>query len=837
MWSLIFLFIFSVSAEDSKTVKLDSGWVVGNKYWNGDYYEFYGIPYATAPTGRDRFKAPLPVTPWEDVLAASDTNKRCKQCYYTDASDEDVVLDGDEDCLVINVITPTIASETNPVPVLVYIHSGAFAGGTGNMAKFTYLARHDIIVVSFNYRVGALGFACLGNEDIPGNAALKDQVAALRWIKANIHKFGGDPDKITLAGFSVGASMAELLALSKAADGLINRLILESGSALAPFTINRDPVSTAWNIAQAMGYNGAANIDELTEFYLTANIKDLALKSLNYFLPNSTFGFAPCIERDQGLERIVTESPLDTLKKGDFKKIPVLTGFSNMEGLSRSIKFGTWREEMNENFSDFLPADLKFKTEDDKNEVIKEVKKYYFHDKVINRESLQNYIDYFSDIMFKYSIMKSAQLHSSISNNPVYLYEFSYVGKLNIQHNYMDRIKGASHRDQTAYILDFYGFTNNYKDLTTRDRMTTMWTDFAQYGNPTEYESALLTVKWPCYTKKSPMYLEINKNLQVKKGLFTNGFKFWDQIYSKYHWDPQPVNPEIIKKESNNDYKTADKKEKQVISDNIENTTDNSSKGQSKNKEENENKIEKQPTLKRTTTKIKRGKDGKLVKEVITETNKNTDKVETETKDTKENPQNEKLNSDENTSRENKIENQSTLKKTTTKTKRGKDGKLVKEVITETTQNTEKVEAETKDIKENPQNDKLNSDESTSRENKIEKQPTLKRTTTKTKRGKDGKLVQEVITETNENTEKVVTETKDTKENPQHEKFNSDENTLRENKIENQSTLKKTTTKTKRGKDGKLVKKVITETYENGKKVQTETKDSKDIKQSPQNEK
>lgn len=428
------------------------------------------------------FQAPLPVTPWEDVFSASNSNKRCRQCYYTEGDEEDVILDGDDDCLIVNILVPTIADNTNLVPVLVYVHSGAFAGGSGNMAKFNFLARHDIIIVSFNYRVGALGFACLGNEEIPGNAALHDQVAALRWIKKNIRKFGGNPDKITLAGFSVGAAMAELLSLSKVTDGLFNQLILESGSALSPFTINRDPVSTAWYIAQAMGYNGTENVEALTEFYLNVDTKTLALKSLNFFLPNSTFGFAPCIEKDQGLERIVTESPLDTFKKGDFQNIPVLTGFSNMEGLSRSIKFGTWREEMNENFAVFLPADLHFKTEEEKNEIIKEIKNYYFKGKVINHERLEEYINYFSDTMFKYSIMKSAKYHSSLSNNPVYLYEFSYVGKLNIQHKYMDRIKGASHRDQTAYLLDFYGFTNNYKDLTTRDRMTTMWTDFAQYG-------------------------------------------------------------------------------------------------------------------------------------------------------------------------------------------------------------------------------------------------------------------------------------------------------------------------------------------------------------------
>ncbi|XP_052744156.1 esterase E4-like [Bicyclus anynana] len=521
----------------SRVVVLADGAVRGTKYWNGDYFEFYGIPYATVPKGRDRFQAPLPPEPWQGVFEASKKQTLCKQCYM--GGDDDYLVDGEEECLFINLLVPELASETNLLPVIVYIHSGAFSGGSGNMANGNYLARHDVIVINFNYRLGALGFACLGNKEIPGNAALKDQVAALRWINKNIKKFGGDPNRVTLAGFSVGATMAELLSLSKATTGLFNKLILESGSALAPFAINRDPISTAKNIAISLGYNGTISLEGLTEFYLNASVDSLAEKSVNYHLQNSTFGFAPCIENiHEDIEPILTESPLDILKKGQNNHVSVLTGFADMEGLSRSIKFGVWREEMNEDFSKFLPADLKFDNDKARDEFISEVKKHYFNNKPVNAEALQKYIDYFSDSMFKYNILDSAKLHTSQRKKPVYLYEFTYTGKLNVEHNYMDRIKGASHRDQTAYILDFHAQSSSYKDLDTRDRLTTMWTDFVKYGNPTAFESALINVKWLPYKNSNKQYLEIGKKLTMKKDLFEDGYNFWYQVYERYYWTP-----------------------------------------------------------------------------------------------------------------------------------------------------------------------------------------------------------------------------------------------------------------------------------------------------------
>lgn len=428
------------------------------------------------------FQGPLPVVPWDGVYPATNSRIVCYQTFYTGEETEEIFVAGEEDCLVMNLLVPEIASEDNLLPVVVYIHSGAFSGGNGNMAKYSYLANHDIIVVSFNFRLGALGFACLGTEEIPGNAGMKDQVEALRWINKNIKKFGGDPNKVTLAGFSVGATMAELLVLSKSTEGLVDKLILESGSALSPFAINRNPVHTAFNIAKSVGYNGTENVKDLTEFYLNATNEVLVAKSLNFFLPNSTFGYAPCIESKDSKDPFLTESPLEIMNRGEFPKLSVLTGFANMEGISRAIKFNTWSKMMNDNFKDFLPADLIFKTEKEEEEMVKKIKEFYFKGKEVSKDTLQEYIDYFSDSMFKYGIMKSAKIHATKSHRPVFVYEFAFVGSLSMKHQYMETIKGASHRDQSSYILDFFSFTNDYDDLNMRDQMTSMWSDFVKYG-------------------------------------------------------------------------------------------------------------------------------------------------------------------------------------------------------------------------------------------------------------------------------------------------------------------------------------------------------------------
>lgn len=376
--------------------------------------------------------------------------------------------------------------EKTPVPVVVVVHSGAFAGGSATMTKYHNMAKEDVLVVAINYRLGALGFACLGTEEIPGNAALKDIIAALEWVNRYIKYFGGDPNKVTLYGYSVGATLAQLVALSPRSKGLFDKLILDSASALAPFAIDRDPVTTAKNVALKLGFNPKDDFEDLNDFLRSEEIPLNQLQGLsrNFFLRNSSFGFGPCIE-NPSKTAVLTESPLDIMESGKYNDFFLLTGFANMEGISRTSQFKDWAQEMNEKLQEFLPVDLIFKKQSDLDYVVRVVKEMYFRNKELNvddDESLKAFIDYFSDTMFKFSIIKSTKLHAQKSVRPIYLYEFTYYGKLNTKHSYSDRIQGASHRDQTAYVFDFYDWTRNYTDMDMRDVMVTMWSDFIKYG-------------------------------------------------------------------------------------------------------------------------------------------------------------------------------------------------------------------------------------------------------------------------------------------------------------------------------------------------------------------
>ncbi|MDQ6781858.1 MAG: carboxylesterase family protein [Actinomycetota bacterium] len=191
---------------------------------------FLGIPYAAAPYGPHRFAAPAPVEPWDGVRPATAYGPTALKTGYPAPIDKllpEPAIDG-EACLNLNVWTPEPGR--TGLPVLVWIHGGAFQYGTGAVADYAgdTFARHGVVTVTINYRLGVDGFACL--EGAPPNRGLLDQVAALRWVRDNIAAFGGDPDQVTIAGESAGAmSVVSLLAMPSAA-GLFHRVIAQSGA-------------------------------------------------------------------------------------------------------------------------------------------------------------------------------------------------------------------------------------------------------------------------------------------------------------------------------------------------------------------------------------------------------------------------------------------------------------------------------------------------------------------------------------------------------------------------------------------------------------------------------
>ncbi|MGH3054147.1 MAG: carboxylesterase/lipase family protein, partial [Gaiellaceae bacterium] len=225
---------------------------------------FAGIPYAAPPTGPRRFRAPEPHDGWTGVRDARRFGAAAPQPREEGlTANRDVRWD--EDCLTLNVCTPALDDARRPV--LVWINGGGFPTGQGSIPWYngaSFAQRGDIVTVSLNYRLGALGFAHL--EEIGGAAyvgsglnGIRDQIAALQWVRDNIAAFGGDPQQVTIAGESAGGMSVGTLLGCPAAAGLFRAAIPQSGA--AHHTLNRDKgAELARCFAETLG---ASSIDEL----------------------------------------------------------------------------------------------------------------------------------------------------------------------------------------------------------------------------------------------------------------------------------------------------------------------------------------------------------------------------------------------------------------------------------------------------------------------------------------------------------------------------------------------------------------------------------------------
>ena len=209
------------------TVRTQSGSVRGG---GTDVVAFKGLPYAAPPTGDRRWRPPVSADPWRDVRDATQFGPQCPQLGSARS-----MLATSEDCLSLNVWTPA-KSAGERLPVMVWIHGGGFVIGSGALPQYDgeQLARRGVVLVTLNYRLGPLGFfahPALSRESshrVSGNYGLLDQIAALRWVHANIAAFGGDPGNVTVFGQSGGAWSTCVLIVSPLARGLLHRAIAES---------------------------------------------------------------------------------------------------------------------------------------------------------------------------------------------------------------------------------------------------------------------------------------------------------------------------------------------------------------------------------------------------------------------------------------------------------------------------------------------------------------------------------------------------------------------------------------------------------------------------------
>ncbi|MEU6890341.1 carboxylesterase family protein [Streptomyces sp. NPDC046557] len=314
-------------------VRTDHGLVRGVSH--GSYATFDGIPYAAPPTGPLRWRAPAPAAAWHGVRDATTAAPRCVQMPTPGAG----ALVGSEDCLYLNVTTPTPTPTPKPAgrkrPVLVWLHGGAFLGGSGSDYSAEHLAvRGDTVVVTVNYRLGIFGY--FGHPGL-GSAppfGLADQQAALRWVRANAGRFGGDPGSVTLFGESAGALGVCAHLTSPTAVGLFQKAVLQSGSclmsfprgALGPGTPAYEPfasehdVQTAGSAAARQLGCTADGADEVLACLRGQSTDRLATAQLMQSFNRPAFGNA-----------LLPLAPDQALASGRFQRVPVLQGTNHDE--------------------------------------------------------------------------------------------------------------------------------------------------------------------------------------------------------------------------------------------------------------------------------------------------------------------------------------------------------------------------------------------------------------------------------------------------------------------------------------------------------------------------
>ncbi|XP_021181761.3 para-nitrobenzyl esterase [Helicoverpa armigera] len=522
-----------------RQVRTAQGHVRGRRDPEGGLYAFYNIPYAIAPRGRERFKAPYPPPVWLQPLDAVDKGIICMQSPSPFIDTKSKTMQ--EDCLIANVYVPD--TEDKNLPVIVYVHGGAFELGYGDMIKPTKLVKtKKVIVVNFNYRLGVHGFLCLGSNTAPGNAGLKDQVALLRWVKKNIANFGGNPNDVTIAGYSAGSVSADLLMLSKSAEGLFNKVILESGASVGSIAIQMDPLETAKTYAKLLNFSDFEDFHALEEFYATAPLDSILLST---FLQrkDSTVFFSPCIER-KGKGAFLEDSPVNIIKNRKYKKVPILIGTSNLEGSLHIPIFAKWKDGLNQKFSDFLPTDLQFENDAERDEIGKKVKEFYFDDQPIAEETILKSLEYFGDLTFGYPTLKHVKLHVEAGHDQIYLYEYSFVDD-STPYVPFTEVRGAGHCAQTTAVLDGGGpmvpdesnISEQYKQIKASIRE--MWLNFATKGKPVPEESNLPA--WPVANENGTPYMSIGDVIELDDGVYLGKRgQFWEDIYQKYYKAPVP---------------------------------------------------------------------------------------------------------------------------------------------------------------------------------------------------------------------------------------------------------------------------------------------------------
>ncbi|XP_026826027.1 esterase E4 isoform X3 [Ooceraea biroi] len=492
------------------------------------YVAFKGIPFAAPPVGKLRFQDPKPPAAWDGIRDASENGNVSLQ---KDLLTKTVI--GDEDCLYLNVYVPHSIYGTTRIPVMVWVHGGGNLHGSGSdiNQKPDYLLAKEVIVVLITYRLGALGFLKLSHETTSGNQGLKDQIAALKWLRENIQVFGGDPENITVFGSSSGAACVHLLMLSPLSKGLFHKAILQSTTSTSSSAIKETQQEvTSFKLASILG-NDSKDSEEIVEF-LRKIPADQIVNVQWHFISlkdrySSNLPFTPVVDSD--VKKPLFPRPLYQLLNDD-NDIPIIIGNTSHEYI---FHLDSLEPDPSEKTLKMLYEDLPNHVRKVRNlqdpvkilQLTERAKQWYFNGKSCTKNSVSSIIQCMSDIYMNIPIIEFVNSRRKRKEAVTYFYKFSYVGNQTTTKQIMLGNKvimyGAAHGDEISHLFYTPQSVNDPQPpaIGTKDRkvveaITSMWTNFAKTGNPTSVIDQNVTTTWLPATADALNYLEINDALQ-----------------------------------------------------------------------------------------------------------------------------------------------------------------------------------------------------------------------------------------------------------------------------------------------------------------------------------
>jgi para-nitrobenzyl esterase len=484
--ALICLLTFGGGAH-AQTRPTQSGPVKGITV--GDVDEFRGIPYATPPVGKLRWQPPEAPAKWSGTRDASAYGPACEQQVSADPTSED--------CLTLNIFAPAKATAASNLPVMVWIHGGAFTSGSGRDFDGSALVQHGVVVVTVNYRLGYFGFlahpalSAINPHHVSGNFGLLDQQATFAWVRRNIAGFGGDPKRITIFGESAGG------------QSVIDQLVSTGAGHLAAAIAQSGSYMTSLPTLATQETAGVATANELgCTDQLASCLRKLSATALNTLNPLSGLGgVSPLVDG-----RTIPIQPAEAIAEGRFQRIPVINGSNHDEyrlfvGLSRwatnsaAMTAKQYKTQVTAQFGDMAPDVLQA---------------YPLKDFT---QPDYAYAAILTDVAFSCNAhLLTAQM---ARYTKVYEYElddpnaFTAAGPVISGFSY-----GSAHSSDLNYLFPSYNVAAFHPDgppplsagqKELRQSMRLFWTNLAYRGDP----SGAVVGDWPAFTNSAPNVMSL----------------------------------------------------------------------------------------------------------------------------------------------------------------------------------------------------------------------------------------------------------------------------------------------------------------------------------------